>query len=244
MEPEKVLDEILYILWTGAPWRSLNAKGASHFQTVHGHFMAWARKGVFKRAYAIALRLMRRKGRRNQYYCIDTTFIKSIYGQDCVGRNPTDRGRNATKLSAMVDSRGLPVSLAFFPANVHDVHTVDATLRNRLLSPSVRGAPLYADKGYWSKDVRQKFCDAGYVDRVSKRGALVHRAINRKRNVVERTFSWLDKNRRLLVRYDATIVAYEAFSWLACMRLLRNRDRLVSLWVKIHTASAHCAMAW
>jgi hypothetical protein len=43
MEPEKVLDEIMYILWTGAPWRSLNAKGASHFQTVHGHFMAWAR---------------------------------------------------------------------------------------------------------------------------------------------------------------------------------------------------------
>ena len=88
MEPEKVLDEILYILWTGAPWRSLNAKGASHFQTVHGHFMAWARKGVFKRAYAIALRLMKRKGWRKQYYCIDTTFIKSIYGQDCVGRNP------------------------------------------------------------------------------------------------------------------------------------------------------------
>jgi transposase len=56
MDPEKVLNEILYILWTGAPWRSLNAKGASHFQTVHGHFMAWARKGVFKRAYAIALR--------------------------------------------------------------------------------------------------------------------------------------------------------------------------------------------
>jgi hypothetical protein len=150
MDPEKVLDEILYILWTGgAPWRSLNAKGASHFQTVHGHFMAWARKGVFKRAYAIALRLTRRKGRRNQYYCIDTTFIKSIYGQDCVGRNPTGRGRNATKLSAMVVSSGLPVSLAFFPANVHDVHTVDGTLRNRLLSlsPSVRGAPLFFGQG-------------------------------------------------------------------------------------------------
>ena len=28
--------------------------------------------------------------------------LKSIYGRDCVGRNPTDRGRRATKLSAIV----------------------------------------------------------------------------------------------------------------------------------------------
>ena len=49
MDPEKVLNEILYILWTGAPWRSLNAKGASHFQTVHGHFRRKEGKQITQR---------------------------------------------------------------------------------------------------------------------------------------------------------------------------------------------------
>ena len=52
----------------------------------------------------------------------------SIYGRDCIGRNPTDRGRNATKVSALVDQDGLPLSLVFFPANHSDYKTVDGTL--------------------------------------------------------------------------------------------------------------------
>jgi hypothetical protein len=49
---------------------------------------------------------------------IDTSFVKKIYGRDCVGRNPTDRGRKATKLSALVAADGVPLALAFFPATL------------------------------------------------------------------------------------------------------------------------------
>ena len=59
----------------------------------------------------------RRTSRRGAFHCIDSTFVKNIYGRDCIGRNPTDRGRMATKVSALVDQDGLPLSLRFFPAN-------------------------------------------------------------------------------------------------------------------------------
>ena len=126
--PEFVLDKLLYVLWSGCPWRALQLDRGS-YQTIHRHFAAWSEKGIFKEAYAIAYKLQKRPVRRNlRFRCIDASFVKNIYGKDCTGRNPTDRGRSATKLSALVDQDGLPLSLVFFPANCHDVHTVDSTL--------------------------------------------------------------------------------------------------------------------
>jgi len=70
--------------------------------------------------------------------CIDSSYVKSIYGRDCIGHNPTDRGRNATNVSAIVASDGVPVALAFFPGNTSDQRTVEVTLRARL---APRAAP-------------------------------------------------------------------------------------------------------
>ena len=44
-----------------------------------------------------------------RYCCVKSSFVKKIYGVDC-GRNPTDRGRLATTLSAAVDDMGVPYS--------------------------------------------------------------------------------------------------------------------------------------
>ena len=109
VEPEFVLDELLRMLWTGCPWRSVQTTHSS-YQTIHRHFMLWSQQKIFREAYSIAY-----------------------------------RGRNATKLSAVVDQDGLPLSLVFFPANVHDVHTVEPTLKNRIVATAPSQA-LYADK--------------------------------------------------------------------------------------------------
>ena len=79
---------------------------------------------------------------------------------------------------------------------------------------------MYADKGYDSKAVRQQLRAYDYIDRVSKRGVWTHRVVNRRRGIVERFFSWLDKCRRLILRYDTLIDSYEAWTWLACCRLV------------------------
>ena len=40
-----------------------------------------------------------RRRSRPRHSCVDSTFVKKVYGVDCVGRNPTDRGRMATRLT-------------------------------------------------------------------------------------------------------------------------------------------------
>lgn len=218
-EPEILLDEMLYVLWSGCPWRALRSAHTC-YQTVHRHFMLWSRKQIFAKAYKKAYALQNRPVRRNlRFHAIDTSFVKNIYGRDCVGRNPTDRGRAATKVSTIVDQNGMPVSFAFFKANRNDTQTVDATLQNLICKPSP-ATPLYADKGYDSKQVRATM-RLHYIDRVAKRRTHVHRVVNRRRNIVERFFAWLDKSRRLLVRYDSYITSYEAWTWLASLRLLQ-----------------------
>ena len=59
---------------------------------------------------------------------LDTSFIKNVHGSDVVGPNPTDRGRMASKISLLTDSRGTPLCAVFHKANKHDGSTLKHTL--------------------------------------------------------------------------------------------------------------------
>ena len=183
----QLLDSFLAILTTGMQWRALRG---IDFRTAHRHFIHWARVGVFQLAYRNLRRLSKRKTRKGDFVAVDTTYVKSIYGRETIGPNPTDRGRMATKLLAVVERDGLPQKLAFFAANKSDHSTR-----------------------------RQRRC----VPRIARRGSITPIWQESRRRVVERFFSWLDKSRRLIVRYDFTIAAYAAWTWLACARLVSQR---------------------
>ena len=105
---EDLLEQFLRILRTGAPWRDVRN---IDFRAAHRHFIRWARLGVFESAYQKLLRLVRRPRRDRSFLVVDTTFVKNVFGTDVVGRNPTDRGRKATKMVALVDEKGLPHSI-------------------------------------------------------------------------------------------------------------------------------------
>ena len=114
-EPAIVLEYVLLVLRSGMAWRHLQQTRCPYDdRTVYSFFRRWSRHRIFASAYQALYKLYTRR-RRPKYHCIDSTYIKSIYGRDCVGRNPTDRGRRATKLSAIVDDRGIPISLFFLP---------------------------------------------------------------------------------------------------------------------------------
>jgi len=66
------------LLWSGGPWRTLGAGYTTVFQT----FTKWTAADVFERAYAAVLRLERRPLKRNvRVECIDSSYVKSIYGR-------------------------------------------------------------------------------------------------------------------------------------------------------------------
>ena len=81
-------DDILRVVRTGMQWRYLRPTAAVAYITVFKTMHKWIDAGLFHTAYVRLLRLYRRH-RRPRYSCVDSTFVKNVYGVDCVGRNPT-----------------------------------------------------------------------------------------------------------------------------------------------------------
>ena len=91
---------------------------------------------------------------------IDTTTVKNIGGVDCVGKNPTDRGRLGSKISAIVDDDKVSVSKPVpYGANRADVATVEDTFNSitcNLMPDRRRVMKLAADKAYRSEALFQR----------------------------------------------------------------------------------------
>jgi hypothetical protein len=81
----------------------------------------------------------------------DGCMGKARHGGDRVGKNPTDRGKNGTKRSLVVDEQGGPLGMAIDGANRHDAKLLKATLEAIVVprpNPEVREQHLCLDKGY------------------------------------------------------------------------------------------------
>ena len=225
---EIILDSISLVLKSGMAWRHLaETKSKYDFRTVHRKFIQWTSWGVFKNAYKSLLKLyLVKNSSKIKYCCIDSSYVKNVIGRNCIGRNPSDRGRKATKLSAIVTDKGIPISLVFFPGNTADVNTVSSSIdyaRELLSGFDHKRLPLYADKGYDSRAVRNTVNKAGFLERVAKRRVHTHRVLNYKRTVVENFFGWLDKARRLILRYDADIESHSSFTHLAVCSIIARK---------------------
>jgi putative transposase len=133
-------------------------------------------------------------------------------------------GKKGRKRSLLVDGRGLPLSIAVSGANVHDSKLLDRTLAQIVVKrPEATQAQqqyLCLDAGYVGYPVRKIARKHGYYLRVKSRAEerlLKYRYPDSKprRWVVERTHSWLNRYRKLLVSFEKTEASYIALLQLA-----------------------------
>ncbi len=125
----------------------------------------------------------------------------------------------------MVGRAGLPLAVTISGANVHDSkrleEAVDAIPPLRLPGkrrgrPRKRPVKLHADKGYDYPRCRQALRARGIVPRIARRGVESSERLGRYRWVVERPLSWLNRFRRLKVRYERRADIHQAFLTLGC----------------------------
>ena len=145
------------------------------------------------------------------------------------GRNPTDRGKSGTKKSLLVEGDGGPLGVAIFGANVHDAKCLAETIEAVVVEPPQECEQhLCLDKGYDNPSGKRSAASCGHVVHIrpireessAKRGPARRKP---RRWVVERTFSWLQKCRALLVRYDKNWRNYLGLIQLACALLWYRR---------------------
>ena len=153
-----------------------------------------------------------------------------------MGKNPTDRGKIGAKRSLLTEGGGVPIGLAVEGANRHDCKMVRETIES---IPVKRPAPTPAmpqgmclDKGYDYDEVRDVLAEFGFTAHIRARGeeakALQPDAGFRARRwVVERTHSWMNRFRRVLIRWDKKVCNYLGFLHLACAYITFKQSGLL-----------------
>jgi transposase len=126
------------------------------------------------------------------------------------------------------DGNGIPIGLAIDGANRHDMKLVRATLESipvkRPRPTHSRPQNLCLDKGYDYPEVRQIAAEFHYTAHIRGRGEEA-RAIKQRvgfkarRWVVERTHSWMNRFRRILIRWEKKPENYLGMLHFACGRI-------------------------
>lgn len=144
-------------------------------------------------------------------------------GGNVTGPNPTDQGRPGCKRHLVVDAQGIPLAVRLTQANVHDsqlftepLDAIPALRRRGRGRPPRRPAKAHADKGYDYRKCREACRVRGIKHRIARRGIESKEKLGRHRWVVERTFAWLNRQRRLPLRFDRLASQYLGFLHLGC----------------------------
>lgn len=81
---------------------------------------------------------------------------------------------------------------------------------------------IWADNGYAGEDLASYVSDYGFEIKVVKRTQRSF-VVQPKRWIVERTFAWMDQNRRMSKDYERRPQTSEALMYIAMMRLMLRR---------------------
>lgn len=214
----KTLAIIFSVLRSGMSWREIDCD--VHYTNVLRRMHSWREQSVFVNAYKRAL-VTYKKLFPTKYYAVDSSYVKNAYSSECVGKNHTDRGRKALKLSIVVDHTGIPHGACCHPGNKPDVILLEDSITG--MFTSLDALPMYADKGYDSKRNRQLCSKYGLKDRLMKRRCKTGRRANAKRVVVEHSFAWMKRYKRLIQLYEHSSRQFLTFVVVAFGDILGKR---------------------
>jgi putative transposase len=127
------------------------------------------------------------------------------------------------KRHIVVDTQGWLLAVAVHPANIQDRDGAKLVLQ-RIVGRFPRLKCIWADGAYAGKLVRWAKCIGGWTLELVPRPARQHTfQVLPRRWVVERTFAWLGRQRRLSKDYEALPETTETWIYAAMTGLMLRR---------------------
>ena len=173
---------------------------------------------------------------------IDSTMIKNDCGEDCVGRNPTDRGRKGSKISLCCSSDMVALGFSFTGANRHDITEVENVM-NCIPAPlknvNRRSNNLIADKAYASETVKKNLWNNMKLrlvreNKKTKKNtnpeplSRQDQALIRKRFIIENFFGALKKSyNRFRLRKERHLRNFKGMFYFAISMMSLSQMRLI-----------------
>ncbi|MFF4181546.1 IS5 family transposase [Streptomyces sp. NPDC001750] len=232
-----VLDSVFYVLRSGCQWRML-PRYLMPWDAAHRWFTKWRRDGTWDRVHDELRRQVRVGAGRDpepSAAAIDAQSIKTSEGGEARG---FDAGNRTTgrKRHVIVDTMGLLLVVAVTSASVQD-RAGGRIVLARLAKGFRTVSLVWADGGYassvdskllsWARDALNIV-----VEVVKRTDDVKGFKVLPRRWVVERSFGWLVRNRRLARDYERLTATSEAMIKVAVIRLMLGPARRAVLAVE------------
>jgi len=220
----EVINALRYLSRTGCQWRML-PHDLPPWEKVYYYFSQWRNDGTWERInreLRMEVRVNAGKDPEPSAAILDSQSVKSTEMGEARGY---DAGKkvNGIKRHLLVDTLGLVLTVMVLTADIQDRDGA------RLLLEKVKGRfprlqKIWADGGYTGTLVEwvKQFCH-WVLDIVKRNDTVKGFAVLPHRWIVERTFGWLNRFRRLSKDYERLPASGEAMVYLAMITLMTKR---------------------